>query len=62
VGGSARWYHDRVVEAGGSLWFQPTEFDDEPRNRLAFATLATVGSLIQVEYRPDRQLPEQHSR
>lgn len=51
-----RSYHDRVVAAGGSLYYQPTDFDDAPRSELAFATLATVGSLIQVEYRPDRSL------
>jgi hypothetical protein len=54
--GALRAYHDRVVEAGGSLYFQPTELDDEPRSRLAFATLATLGALVQVEYRPDRPL------
>jgi glycosidase len=51
-----RSYHDRVIAAGGSLYYQPTEFDDAPRSNLAFATLATIGSLIQVEYRPDRSL------
>ena len=51
-----RAYHDRVVGAGGSLYYQPTDFDDDPRSHLAFATLATLGSLIQVEYRPDRPL------
>jgi Alpha amylase, catalytic domain/Maltogenic Amylase, C-terminal domain len=51
-----RAYHDRVVEAGGSLYYQPTDFDDEPRRNLAFATLASLGSLIQAEYRPDRTL------
>jgi sucrose-6-phosphate hydrolase SacC (GH32 family) len=54
--GALRAYHDRVVEAGGSLYFQPTELDDEARSRLAFATLATLGVLVQVEYRPDRPL------
>jgi len=51
-----RGYHDRVVEAGGSLYYQPTDFDDEARSNLAFATLASLGSLIQLEFRPDRPL------
>ena len=51
-----RGYHDRVVEAGGSLYYQPTDFDDEARSNLAFATLVSLGSLIQVEYRADRPL------
>jgi Maltogenic Amylase, C-terminal domain/Alpha amylase, catalytic domain len=54
-----RAYHDRVVEAGGSLYYQPTDFDDAPRSHLALATLATLGSLIQVEHRPDRPLDDE---
>jgi len=56
-----RAYHDRVVEAGGSLYFQPTGFDDEARRNLAFATLAGLGSLIQLRYEPDRPLDAEKS-
>jgi sucrose-6-phosphate hydrolase SacC (GH32 family) len=48
-----RSYHDRVVEAGGSLYFQPTGFDDDARWHLALATLTSLGSLIQVEDWPN---------
>ncbi len=51
-----RAYHDRVVEAGGSLYYQPTGLDHEAKRNLAFATLAGLGSLIQVEYEPERPL------
>jgi hypothetical protein len=54
-----RAYHDRVVEAGGSLYFQPTELEEKSKAELAFATLAGLGTLVQVEYRPDRPLGPQ---
>lgn len=45
-----RAYHDRVVAAGGSLYFQPAEYGDDSRRNLAFATLVGLGALIQVEH------------
>jgi len=54
-----RAYHDRVVAGGGSLYYQPTDFDDAARRNLAFATLAGLGSLIQVEHVLDQPLDEE---
>jgi hypothetical protein len=51
-----RAYHDPVIAAGGTLYYQPTPFDDEPRRNLAFAVLAGLGSFIQLEYEPGRSL------
>lgn len=41
-----RNYHDRVVEAGGILFFAPPRFPDAPRTRLATAVTAAAGDLI----------------
>ncbi len=41
-----RNYHDRVVEAGGVLFFAPLRFDDTVRTRLAVAVTAAVGDLV----------------
>jgi hypothetical protein len=54
-------YHDRVVGAGGSLFFQPTDRDDEAKRNLAFATLAGLGSLVEIEYEPERPLDAERS-
>jgi len=43
-----RDYHDRVVAAGGVLYFQPSNQEQPERRRLAFATLAAIGDPIQV--------------
>ena len=41
-----RNYHDRVVEAGGVLFFSPLRFEDATRSRLAVAVTAAVGDLV----------------
>jgi hypothetical protein len=41
-----RNYHDRVVEAGGVLFFAPLRFEDPVRSRLAVAVTAAVGDLV----------------
>jgi hypothetical protein len=41
-----RNYHDRVVEAGGVLFFAPLRFEDATRSRLAVAVTAAVGDLV----------------
>ena len=41
-----REYHDRVVEAGGVLYFNPPRFDDPRKNRLATAFAAGAGDLV----------------
>ena len=43
---SLRDYHDRVVNAGGVLYFEPPKFDDSARSRLAVAALAGIGDLM----------------
>jgi hypothetical protein len=41
-----RNYHDRVVEAGGILFFAPLRFEDPVKTRLAVAVTAAVGDLV----------------
>jgi hypothetical protein len=41
-----RNYHDRVVDAGGVLYFNPPKFEDERKSHLAFATAIAAGELI----------------
>jgi hypothetical protein len=41
-----REYHDRVVEAGGVLYFNPPRFDDPRKSRLATAFSAAAGDLV----------------
>jgi hypothetical protein len=41
-----RDYHDRVVEAGGILYFNPPRFDDARKSRLATAFAAAAGDLV----------------
>jgi hypothetical protein len=41
-----RNYHDRVVEAGGVLFFAPLRFEDTTKTRLAVAVTAAVGDLV----------------
>jgi hypothetical protein len=41
-----RNYHDRVVDAGGVLFFAPLRFDDPVKTRLAVAVTAAVGDLV----------------
>lgn len=41
-----RNYHDRVVEAGGILFFAPLRFEDTTKTRLAVAVTAAVGDLV----------------
>lgn len=41
-----RNYHDRVVEAGGTLYFNPPKFEDPRKSRLAMALAAATGELI----------------
>jgi len=41
-----RNYHDRVVEAGGVLYFNPPKFEDTRKSHLAFATAVAAGELI----------------
>ncbi len=45
-----RIYHDRVVEAGGILYYHPRKFDDTDRTHLAFATLLSLGELVVMRY------------
>ncbi len=41
-----RNYHDRVVDAGGVLFFAPLRFEDPVKTRLAVAVTAAVGDLV----------------
>lgn len=41
-----RNYHDRVVETGGTLYFNPPKFDDPCKSHLAMAFAAAAGELI----------------
>lgn len=41
-----RGYHDRVVAAGGVLYFEPPRFEDAARQHLAVAALAGFGDLM----------------
>jgi hypothetical protein len=41
-----RDYHDRVVAAGGVLYFEPPRFDDPARQHLSVAALAGFGDLM----------------
>jgi alpha amylase-like protein/maltogenic amylase-like protein len=41
-----RNYHDRVVDAGGVLFFAPLRFEDAARTRLAVAATAAFGDLV----------------
>ncbi len=41
-----RNYHDRVVDAGGVLFFAPLRFDDTVKTRLAVAVTAAAGDLV----------------
>jgi len=41
-----RNYHDRVEEAGGTLYFNPPKFDDPRKSHLAMALAAATGELI----------------
>lgn len=39
-------YHDRVVDAGGTLYFNPPKFEDARKSHLAMAFAAAAGELI----------------
>lgn len=41
-----RDYHDRVVEVGGTLYFNPPKFADARQSHLAMALTAAIGELI----------------
>ena len=41
-----RDYHDRVVEVGGTLYFNPPKFEDARKSHLAMALTAAIGDLI----------------
>ena len=41
-----RDYHDRVVDAGGVLYFNPPRFEDARKSRLATAFTAAIGDVI----------------
>jgi hypothetical protein len=41
-----RNYHDRVAEAGGTLYFNPPRFADARKSRLAMALAAATGELV----------------
>jgi len=43
-----RDYHDRVVEVGGTLFFNPPKFEDERKSHLAMASVASVGDLVSL--------------
>jgi Alpha amylase, catalytic domain/Sucrose hydrolase-like, C-terminal domain len=43
-----RDYHDRVVEVGGTLYFNPPKFDDPRKSHLSMALVAAVGDLISL--------------
>jgi glycosidase len=51
-----RDYHDRVVSAGGVLYFQPPRLEQKKQETFGFAVLACLGDLIQIEYSPSRQM------
>ena len=51
-----RNYHDRVVAAGGVLYFQPPRFEQKEQEQFGFIVLACLGDLIQINYNPDQQL------
>jgi glycosidase len=51
-----RDYHDRVVSAGGVLYFQPPPLAQKKQETFGFAVLACLGDLIQIEYNPARQM------
>ena len=44
-----RDYHDRVVAVGGALYASAPPFDDVPKYRLAWATVALAGDLLSVD-------------
>jgi hypothetical protein len=41
-----RDYHDRVVEVGGTLYFNPPKFEDARQSHLAMAVTAAIGDLV----------------
>lgn len=41
-----RNYHDRVAEAGGTLYFNPPKFQDARKSHLAMALAAATGELV----------------
>jgi Alpha amylase, catalytic domain/Maltogenic Amylase, C-terminal domain len=43
-----RDYHDRVVEVGGTLFFNPPKFEDARKSHLAMALVAAVGDLVSL--------------
>jgi hypothetical protein len=55
-----RDYHDRVVAAGGVLYFQPPRLEQKAQDLFGFVVLACLGDLIQTAYntglRPDPEL------
>ena len=54
-----RDYHDRVIEAGGSLYFQPAPSTDPVKKQFALSLLATLGDLIQLSGREAEGLTAQ---
>ena len=51
-----RDYHDRVVAAGGVLYFQPPRLEQKEQEQFGFVVLACLGDLIQPSYSPEQQL------
>jgi Alpha amylase, catalytic domain len=41
-----RGYHDRVVEAGGTLYFNPPKFEDARKSHLAMGLTTAIGDLV----------------
>ena len=51
-----RDYHDRVVAAGGVLYFQPPRLEQKEQEQFGFVVLACLGDLIQTSYSPEQLL------
>jgi hypothetical protein len=43
-----RDYHDRIVEVGGTLYFNPPKFEDARKSHLSMALVAAIGDLVSL--------------